>query len=160
MFSLATRRVLLTMACAVPAVCADPFYLGTWKITTATAAPWAEPGNKAGHKPYEPERKMLVGKTVIFRPDAIVGPRQVGCKGPKYVVQDYPADMLYQGAFGEMQRADETVDPVKMAEKVGFHGKSWKTVETGCEVEIDWHYIDSTTTTFALNNYVYTLKKQ
>ena len=33
-----------------------------------------------------------------------------------------------------------------MAEKVGFHGKSWKTVETGCEMEIDWHYIDPTTT--------------
>ena len=135
---------------------ADPFYLGSWKIDSAVVAPWAD----AQHKDDATEMKTLVGKTVVFKPAEIVGPRQVACKGPKYKVKDYPADMLFQGAFGEMQGRDKSVDPQKVAEKVGFKGKSWKTVETGCATELDFHYIDMTTTTFGLNNYIYILKKQ
>ncbi len=135
---------------------ADPFYLGTWKIDSAVEAPWADPL----HKGDATEMKGLVGKTVIFRPTEIVGPRQVACKGPKYRIKDYPADMLFQGEFGEMQRRDKSVDPQKLAAKLGFKGKSWKTLETGCATELDFHYIEATTTTFGLNNYVYILKKQ
>ena len=68
--------------------------------------------------------------------------------------------MLFQGAFGEMRYRDKSVDPAKVAAKVGFHGTSWKTLETGCEIEIDYHFIDSTTAAIGLNNYVYILKKQ
>ncbi len=136
------------------------FYLGTWKIVTATVAPWAEPGNRDGHVPYEPAKAVLMGKTILFRPTAIVGPGLVACKGPKYVIKDYPAEMLFQGGFGEMQRKNRSVDPVKIAAKLGFRGASWKTLETGCAIEIDWHYIDDKTTTFALDNYIYTVKKQ
>jgi len=150
----------LAAALVAPANAAEAFYLGTWKITDATVAPWAEPGNKEGYKPYLPEKKILVGQTVVFKKEAILGPRQVACQKPKYVVKDYPADMLFQGGFGEMQRKDKSVDPAKMAAKVGFQGGPWKTVETGCEVELDWHYVDMTTATFALNNFIYTLKKQ
>ncbi len=135
---------------------ADSFYLGTWKIDSAVQAPWA-------HVPYAAdaaEMKGLVGKTVIFKPGEIVGPRQVGCRGPRYQIKDYPADMLFQGAFGEMHRRDPTVDPGKLAAKLGFKGASWKTVETGCATELDFHFLDPTTTTFGLNNYVYILKKQ
>jgi hypothetical protein len=59
-----------------------------------------------------------------------------------------------------MQSRDKSVDPVKLAAKLGFKGTTWKTLETGCATELDFHYIDPTTTTFGLNNYVYTLKKQ
>ncbi len=150
----------LAAALAAPAGAADAFYLGSWKITDATVAPWAEPGNKDGYKPYLPEKKILVGQTVIFKKDAILGPRQIACMHPKYVVKSYPADMLFQGGFGEMQRKNQSVDPAKLAEKIGFQGGPWKTVETGCETELDWHYIDPNTTTFGLNNFIYTLKKQ
>jgi hypothetical protein len=135
---------------------ADPFYLGTWKITGAVVAPWAD----AQHKDDAAEMKTLVGKTVVFKASEIAGPRQVACKTPNYHVKDYPADMLFQGAFGEMQSRDKSVDPVKLAAKLGFKGTTWKTLETGCATELDSHYIDPTTTTFGLNNYVYTLKKQ
>ena len=145
---------LMALSSAAPA--ADPFYLGTWKIVAATLAPWAP----TDRPPGTDEMKELTGKTVVFTPKEITGPRQVACKGPKYRVKDYPADMLFQGAFGEMQRNDKSVDPAKLAAKVGFQGKSWKTVETGCEIELDWHFINPTTTTFGLNDYVYTLKKQ
>jgi hypothetical protein len=69
--------------------------------------------------------------------------------------------MLFQGAFGEMRSRDKTADPVKIAASVGFRGsQSWKTLETGCAVEIDYHFIDPSTASFGLNDYVYTLKKQ
>jgi hypothetical protein len=135
---------------------ADAFYLGTWKIASAAEAPWAD----AKHKDDAAEMKSLVGKTVIIKPTEISAPRQLACKGPKYEVKDYPADMLFQGAFEEMKRRDKSVDPAKLAAKLGFRGSSWKTLETGCGMEIDFHFIDPATTTFGLNNYVYTLKKQ
>jgi hypothetical protein len=138
------------------AFAADPFYLGTWKIDSAVVAPWAD----AQHKDDAVEMKTLVGKTVIMKPSEIVGPRQVACKGPKYKVEMFPADMLFQGAFDEMRRRDKSVDPAKLAAKLGFKGTEWKTLETGCATELDFHFIDPATTTFGLNNYVYTLKKQ
>jgi hypothetical protein len=140
---------------AAPA--ADPFYIGTWKITSAIVAPWQV------ERPYGSdvaEMKTLVSKTVVIQPKAILGPRQVACKGPNYKVKDYPADMLFQGEFGEMQRRDKSVDPVKIAAGLGFRGSSWKTLETGCGNELDYHFLDPTTAAFGLNNYVYILKKQ
>jgi len=104
--------------------------------------------------------KSLVNKTVVIQPGAILGPRPVACKGPKYQVKDYPAGMLFQGEFGEMHRRDNTADPAKIAAKLGFRGTSWKTVETGCGNELDYHFLDPVTAAFGLNNYVYTLKKQ
>lgn len=149
-------RLACFVLIATLAVAADPFYLGTWKIASAVQAPWADPL----HKDDEAEMKSLVGKTVVFKAAEIAGPRQVACKGPHYQVKDYPADMLFQGAFDEMRRKDRKADPEKLAAKLGFKGKSWKTLETGCATELDFHFINPSTTTFGLNNYVYTLKKQ
>ena len=153
------RRIALCAAIgsfASLAPAADTFYLGTWKITSAVVAPWAD----SAHKPDAVEMKSLVGKTVVIKPSEIAGPRQVACKGPKYAVKDYPADMLFQGAFGEMHERDHSLDPVKIAAKAGFHGTSWKTLETGCETELDFHFADPVTMEFGLNDYVYILKKQ
>jgi len=135
---------------------ADAFYLGTWKIASAVVGPWwAEP-----QKPDAEEMNSLVGKTIIFKPKEIIGPRQAACKGPRYQVKEYPADMLFQGMFGEMHERDKSVDPVKVAAKLGFRGSLWKTLETGCGNELDFHFIDPNTATFGLNNYVYVLKKE
>jgi hypothetical protein len=136
---------------------AEPFYIGTWKISTAAVAPWHD------GPPYEADRaemKSLVNKTIVIQSKAILGPRPVACKGPNYQIKDYPADMLFQGAFGEMHRRDASADPAKIAAKLGFRGESWKTLETGCANELDYHFLDPATAAFGLNNYVYTLKKQ
>lgn len=84
---------------------ADAFYLGTWKIASAVVAPWADPQWKLD----PPEMKSLVGKTVVNQPKAIVGPRALACRAPHYQVRDDPADTLFQGAFGEMQRRDSSL---------------------------------------------------
>lgn len=141
-------------ACASPA--ADPFYIGTWKIASAAPAPWSN----AQLKPYQPEMKSLPAKIVTIRANEITGPRQLACKRPKYVIKDYPADMLFQGMLGEMHEKDKAVDAVKEAGKFGFRGTSWKTLETGCGNEVDLHFIDPSTAVFGLNNVVYTLKKE
>jgi hypothetical protein len=57
-----------------------------------------------------------------------------------------------------MNRRDRSVDPVKIAASVGFRGSKWKTLETGCD--FDFHFIDERTAAFALDNYIYRLKKQ
>jgi hypothetical protein len=157
-----TVKIILTLALlAISASAAEPFYLGTWKITSAVVAPWQV------DRPYgsdAAEMKSLVGKTVVIQPTGIVGPRQAACKSPNYQVKDYPADMLFQGAFGEMHARDKSADPVKIAAKLGFRGSAsgmtWKTLETGCGNELDYHFLDPGTAAFGLNNYVYTLKKQ
>jgi hypothetical protein len=131
-------------------------YLGTWKIASAVVAPWADPARK----PDEAEMKSLVGKTVTFKPKEIAGPRAFACKGPNYKLSDFSADMLFQGAFGEMHDKDKSRDPAKLAASVGFQGASWKVLETGCATEVDWHFIDQATLAIGLNDYVYVLKKQ
>ena len=143
------------MAIVLVARAADLFYLGTWKIASAAVAPWADPP-----RPDTSEMKSLVGKTIVIRLKEIVGPKALSCQGPKYRVKFYPADWLFQGAFGEMHARNPSADPVKIAAALGFQGSSWKTLETGCGNELDFHFVDSMTAEFGLNDYVYTLKKQ
>ncbi len=154
------RSLMLGLAATLLAgaldVHAAESYLGVWKVTSAVVAPWAD----KARKPDEAEMKSLVGKTVTFKPKEIAGPRALACKGPNYELSDFSADMLFQGAFGEMHENDKSLDPVKLAASVGFQGSSWKVLETGCANEIDWHFIDATTLAIGLNDYMYVLKKQ
>jgi len=154
-----TVKIILTLVLllAASAGAADQFYLGTWKITSAAVAPWQV------KRPYDSdlaEMKSLVNKTVVIQAKAILGPHAFACKAPNYQVKDYPADWLFQGAFGEMHARDKSADPVKIAAQLGFHGSTWKTLETGCGNEIDYHFLDPATIAIGLNNYVYMLKKQ
>ncbi|GAB2176010.1 hypothetical protein [Dongia sp. agr-C8] len=135
----------------------DAFYLGQWKITGAAPGPWI----KSDAELFPDEMKSLVGQTITLKADAIEGPGGFPCKGPKYEVMQGGPDMLFQGAFGEMQAQDSSVDPQALAEKVGFAGKQYRTVLTGCEFAVDFSFgEDKDTAMFALDNAVYTLKRQ
>ncbi len=154
------RRVLIMIAVVLAAAIQSSAgaeelpYLGVWKFASAVPAPWAPSPNKVDSA----EVKELVGKTVTFAPKAITGPKVFVCKGPHYKLSDFSADMLFEGQFGEMHDADHTEDPLQLAHSLGFTGTSFKTLETGCE--IDWHFVDPRTVEIGLNNFVYTLKKQ
>jgi hypothetical protein len=152
-----TIIALLAGGLAPAALAGDAFYIGVWRITSATVAPWR---NRLPYQSDIPERKTLVNKMVTIQPAAIIGPQPVACKGPRYQVKNYPADMLFQNALGEMHRRDASADPAKIAAQLGFRGSSWKTLETGCGNELDYHFLDPMTADFGLNNYVYTMKKQ
>lgn len=135
---------------------ASPFYLGTWKIVSAQTAPWWD----SSGKPDDAESKGLVGKTVVIKAEGIAGPRELACKGPRYKVRNDTAEMLFQGAFDEMRRRKASVVPAKVAAGLGFQGTTWKTLETGCANEMEYHFLDATTAELGLNNFVYVLKKQ
>lgn len=137
-----------------PAVAADPFYVGSWTLTTAVVAPWADPHRK----PDDAERARLMGKTVVLKSGEITGPGPLACAKPQYKVTDYGPDMLFQGAFEEMQRADRKANPKALAASLGFAGSRIRTLETGCEIDI--HFVDDATAEIGLNDYVYTLKKR
>jgi hypothetical protein len=138
------------------ALAADKFYLGTYKIDSAVVAPWADHERRLDTE----EMNSLVNQIVIIKPAEITGPHALACKDPKYVVKNYPATMLFQGAFDEMRRRDKSQDPTKIAASLGFRGSTWKTLETGCGNELDLHFMDPVTIAFGLNDYVYKLKKQ
>ena len=145
---------LIGAGMAVAAIAADASYLGTWKVSSATTAPWADSQQKSDGA----EQGRLIGKAVIFKAREIAGPAPFACKAPHYKEKNYTADMIFQGAFGEMKSKDKSVDPNKIAASLGFAGNAIKTVETGCEIE--FHFVDVTTAEIGLNNSVYTLKKQ
>ena len=133
---------------------ADLSYIGTWKISGAVTAPWADPTQR----PDRAEQARLLGKTVIFKLKGIEGPPPFACKLPHYKESDFTADMIFQGAFEEMQSKNKSIDSDKLAASLGFAGKTIRTLETGCE--IDFHFVDAATAEIGLNEYVYTLKKQ
>jgi hypothetical protein len=152
------RRVVLGLALlTIQVIAADPFYIGKWKIVSAVVAPWWEDPTR---KPDAAGIRAFVGKTITISVKAIEGPGIFACKKTQYKISDYPADFLFQGAFGEMQIRNKTVDPAAIAASLGFRGSSWKTLETGCEAEIDYHFLDPATAAIGLDNYVYTLRKQ
>jgi hypothetical protein len=149
-------RAAVLLSAPTPAA-ADAFYLGKWKIIEAKVAPWT--GEKV-RKPDTAEMRSRVGTTVTIEAKAIRGPHALAFTDVRYTVVDYPADMLFQGAFGEMHERDKSADPVRIAEKIGFRGSRWKTLETGCVVEVDYHSIDPDTAAFGLNDYVHVLNQQ
>jgi hypothetical protein len=150
---IAVRLVLAALTIGtVAAHAADPFYLGRWKVESADIAPWAN------QKPDPTEKNSLLGKVVAIDTKTIAGPQPFTGRKIAYKISDATADLLFQGAFGEMHGRDKSVDPLKLAASLGFSGESWKTLETGCE--IDWHFVDTTTAKIGLNDFVYTLQKQ
>lgn len=142
------------VAMAVAAIAADASYLGTWKVSGATVAPWVDSQQKSDGA----EQARLIGRAVIFKAREIAGPAPFACRAAHYKEKNHTADMIFQGAFGEMKSKDKSVDPNRIAASLGFAGNGIKTVETGCE--IDFHFVDATTVEIGLNNSVYTLKKQ
>lgn len=110
---------------------------------------------------FQQRRVIALAPAAVAPWRRITGPRQLLCNEPRCRVRDYPADQLFQGQFGEMHPRDKTVDPAKIVASVGFSkGTSWKTVETGCATELDYHFVDKTTAAIGLNNFAYILKKR
>lgn len=134
---------------------ADDSFLGNWVIAKAVVAPWADPGSK----PSDAEMKSLMGKTVTFKKGQIAGPGILACSGPTYELNTGGADMLFQGALTQKPDGSEQ-DPSKPAADLGFHGSAIETLQTGCENEIDYHFVDDATLEFGLNDYVYTMTRQ
>jgi hypothetical protein len=154
---IAMLSAILCAASLSSASAGDAFYLGQWKITAVAKAPWT----KSDAELDQNEMKTLVGKTITLKSDAVDGPGSFPCKAPQYEVMAGGPDMLFQGMLGQMHDDNASNDPQKLAEQVGFAGTQYRTVITGCEYEVDFSFgADNDTAKFALNNAVYTLKRQ
>jgi hypothetical protein len=143
--SLSPFVVACVLAASSPARSQEAF-LGPWTITKADPAPWAEKGNAS-----DAEAKRLLGKSVGILADRIDGPKPLGCSKLKYKVTSYAPDMLFQGSL---------TAPDKQAVALGFKDKAIKTLETGCEAEIDFHMVDFMTVLFGLNDRIYTMTRK
>ena len=78
-------------------------------------------------------------------------PKPLLCRKLKYKVTSYTPDMLFQGSL---------TAPDKQAAALGFKDSAIKTLETGCEAEIDFHMVDAMTVLFGLNDRVYTMTRR
>jgi len=126
---------------------AQGIYAGTWVVRPAPAvAPWVPQGTTpAGSYP-----QRLPGQRVTFRADRISGPAPLACRGPRYAMRDYGADMLFQGNLTDAER---------QATALGFTSRPIRTLDTGCEGAIDFHAVDDNTLLFALDNRIYMLSR-
>jgi hypothetical protein len=120
---------------------------GTWTVTSAEPAPWAD----AKEKPVASDLKALIGHSVSFQRDKIDAPPPLGCRKPHYQIKQYTSDMLFQGGLDK---------PDKQAATLGFKDKTIKTLETGCDGAIDFHFVDADDTLFALNNRIYKIERK
>ncbi|WP_424629037.1 hypothetical protein [Bradyrhizobium sp. SYSU BS000235] len=141
--SMALALVLLGTSVANAA---NPNFMGKWTVTASQPAPWARPDDK----PVESDLKALVGKAVTFSADRIDAPRPLTCRKPHYEMKQYDPDMLFQGGL---------TDPTKQAAALGY-GKKIATLETGCEGAFDFHFINSDSAMFALNNRLYKIERK
>jgi hypothetical protein len=146
--------VLGALSVASPTIAADAWYLGVWTIEHAVKAPWASPDLPADSA----EGDRLLGKEITLGPDTISGPSPFACKSPHYQLTGFTADMLFQGAFGEMQAKNKAASPADLARIVGFSTTPIQTLETGCE--IDFHFVDHSIAEFALNNVIYAMHRR
>jgi len=122
---------------------------GTWKVSEAKPAPWLE----AGQSTDAAITATYLGKTVVFRPDAIEGPSLLACTNPRYAYVEIPAEGLFQGGLGEGGNAEET------ARQIGFADFPVHTVMTGCEHDIAYHFEGQDKLAFALDNIIFWMQR-
>jgi hypothetical protein len=106
------------------------------------------------------DMNSFLGKTIAFKTARIDGPGLLACPELRYTLLDSPPEGLFQGAFDEMRRKDPSADPGKLAAWLGFKAPLIRTLQTGCANELDYHFIDERTAEFALDNYIYTIKRK
>jgi len=144
---LVLASALFALAAPTPAAETKSEFLGRWLIAEAHPAPWSVPGDPA----TAPFDAHLVGKAIIYDRRRIRGPRLLACHGPHYRTVAVPPEGLFQGGL---------TAPAAQAAALGFRGAQIATLQTGCPGSIDFHFIDRATALFALDNMVYTIRRQ
>ena len=134
-----------------PARAAVSFYLGTWKLTGAAAAPWATQSLGA-----RSPRGFLAKRSLLRRRGSPV--LSLSSARDRIISSAIIAPACCSRVRSRRCTQDKTADPNKIAASLGFSGANVKTLETGCE--FDFHFVDAVTAKIGLNDYVYTLSKQ
>jgi hypothetical protein len=145
---------------------APPFYLGNWTIVSAEPAPWA--ANWLDQARAQPAAG-LAGSHVVFGPRSVEGPEGIACRRAQYRMEGFTAPQLFQGKFAsvvlpagaspdEASPDGDYYDPVKLAERYGFKGFSWKALATGCKADTYFYFPDRKTAVFRIEDILLVLK--
>jgi hypothetical protein len=151
------RRALAgVLLCFLPGpVRADePGFLGRWTIERADPAPWVESARDSDESIAE----AYVGESVSFEERRIDGPALLACADPSPRLVEVPAEGLFQGGL-----AGKDVDVPKAREtatRMGFKKQPVRTVVTACEHDIAFHLRDDDHAAFALDNWIFWMKRQ
>jgi hypothetical protein len=128
----------------------NPFF-GTWTTATAQVAPWWD------QQGAPPEMNPDFQNTpLVFAAGRSSGPKIVTCAKPVYTVNVIRAQALFEGNLP---------NPQTDATALGFSGPDISTLNLSCtegaaNVSLDFAMADETTILLALDNMIYTLKRQ
>jgi len=125
----------------------DEPFAGTWRIVSASPAPWVNP-NSIPDTQTEP----FLGQEIAFLAGHVDGPAPFGCAGATYESVDIPPQGLFQGGLGS-----ETAEPLALS--LGIIGEA-ATLQVTCDTGVfDYHSSGHALLT-ALDNVIYTLERQ
>lgn len=158
-FSTLIHAALLLVLIVSPGLAADPRFEGSWLISGVSVAPWEDPENPMpdGHE------ADYIGKIVRIGVDFIEGPKVMGCDKTEFSVDDLPFLGLFEGGLGNDPQNGGDFDnagrAATLAASLGFTAEPVPTLSSGCS-EIQFHLADAGTILFALDNRIYTMKRQ
>jgi hypothetical protein len=145
--------VLLGLAAATPlcALAAENPLLGKWQVTEAAIAPWA----KDKRTTQTAETRKLMNMQITFSAKAVKSDYPtLACSDAVFDIRSDPPDVLFQGSLPEPNQG-------KVAESLGFPRGDVPGVEVNCSSgDFPFHFRDKDTVLFALNNFIYTLKRR
>lgn len=129
--------------------------LGKWVISSYRIAPWARPEDSAL---LNAEAKKLLKLEVTYAAKAVIARHPtIGCKDAHYEKSSFPYDALFQGGLGEVSDAARA----KVVKDVGFPPPPVPGIELDCSTgEYSYHFRDTNTVLFALNDVIYTLTRR
>jgi hypothetical protein len=131
---------------------AQGVFAGRWTVTKAEDAPWVGP-----HSDLKPDYDAALSNAVFtFGPKRVDGPGWFACPKPHYAITELEPESLFEGGLSDPDHGMTT--PKQTAEKLGFVGEKFPTLETGC-AELSFHLAAPDTILFGLNNVIYTLKR-
>jgi len=142
----------LMLIAAAPCGAQQQSLIGTWEVVDAQAAPWTEESQRAA---LTAAGKRLIKQTVTFSAkEAKSKHKPLSCRRPLYEPTDYEADAMFQGNLPEP-------NPTAAAVRLGFKKGQVPGVDVKCvNGSFSYHFRERDIVLTALNNVIYTLKRQ
>jgi hypothetical protein len=149
------KRVLAVAVAAVGfsathAAAGDNPFLGTWKVAEAKVAPWI-----GASDPMPAANPQMRNATFTFAAASVTAPEPLGCAAAVYDVKTVGPEFLFEGGL---------TDPKAQARALGFTSDTFPALSFRCDrpdadVSMDYAMADNNTIVFALDNFIYTLKR-
>jgi hypothetical protein len=138
--------LVLNAGCAAAG---DNPFLGEWKVSDAQPGPWVGPNVRVGVNP------KIMNATITFGAASVTGPEPLGCAKARYEVKTVGPEFLFEGGL---------TDPKAQAHALGFTTDTFTAMSFSCDrpdadVSMDYAMADKNTALFALDNIIYTMKR-